>query len=105
MREWLVTITKKGQVTIPAEVRRHLGIERGSRVAFVMKGDQVWLVPKESAVEHTAKILRGNEPPLAAEELREVAEKAIAEEAAERMLDSTYSCHGGEERDHLEGSS
>ena len=33
------SVTSKGQVTIPKEVRRELGIRRGSRVAFrVSKG-------------------------------------------------------------------
>ncbi len=31
------TVTSKGQVTIPKEVRRALGIRQGSRVAFVAK--------------------------------------------------------------------
>jgi AbrB family looped-hinge helix DNA binding protein len=83
MRELLATITKKGQVTIPAEVRRHLGIKKGSKVAFVMNGDEVWLVTKGSVVEHTAEMMKGNGRPLAAEELREVAEEAVAEESVE----------------------
>lgn len=29
------TVTSKGQITIPAEVRRSLGLHTGSRVAFV----------------------------------------------------------------------
>ena len=31
------TVTSKGQVTIPKEVRRALGIRQGSRVAFTAK--------------------------------------------------------------------
>lgn len=33
------TITRKGQVTIPRELRRQLGIHPGSRVVFEVKGD------------------------------------------------------------------
>lgn len=32
-------VTSKGQVTIPKEVRRRLGIRQGSRIAFKLKGD------------------------------------------------------------------
>lgn len=32
------TVTVKGQVTIPMEVRRALGIRQGTRVAFTAKG-------------------------------------------------------------------
>ncbi len=28
------TVTSKGQVTLPKELRRHLGIQRGSRIRF-----------------------------------------------------------------------
>ena len=31
------TVTSKGQVTIPKEVRRALGIRQGSRIAFQLK--------------------------------------------------------------------
>ncbi len=32
------SVTSKGQVTIPKQVRRELGIRQGSRVAFSVKG-------------------------------------------------------------------
>ncbi len=44
-------LTSKGQVTIPAEVRRFLGLQPGDRVAFVVDGDEIRLVRKESRVE------------------------------------------------------
>lgn len=31
------TVTSKGQVTIPKEIRRELGIRQGSRVVFAVK--------------------------------------------------------------------
>ena len=34
-------VTSKGQVTIPQEVRRKLGIRKGSRMAFSVVGDHV----------------------------------------------------------------
>lgn len=36
MKEIVSTITSKGQVTIPAEVRRHLGIGQGDKLSFVI---------------------------------------------------------------------
>ena len=80
MREFLATITKKGQITIPAEVRRHLGIKRGDRLAFAMEGDQVRLVPRGSAVERTAGIFKSNRPPLTAKQEREEFKQGVAEE-------------------------
>lgn len=37
------TVTSKGQVTIPKEIRRQLGIRQGSRVAFASKNGKVEL--------------------------------------------------------------
>ena len=37
------TVTSKGQVTIPKEIRRALGIRQGSRVAFAQKDGKVEL--------------------------------------------------------------
>lgn len=37
------TVTSKGQVTIPKEIRRALGIRQGSRVAFAHEGGKVEL--------------------------------------------------------------
>ncbi len=36
MKEIISTLTSKGQVTIPAEVRKYLGIETNDKVAFVI---------------------------------------------------------------------
>ena len=42
-------ITRKGQVTIPKEIRNHLKAKEGERVVFVLRGDDVVL-----------KVVRGN---------------------------------------------
>jgi antitoxin PrlF len=34
-----VTVTSKGQVTLPVEARRKLGIRAGTRLEFIVKGD------------------------------------------------------------------
>ena len=39
MKEILSTITSKGQVTIPAEVRRHLKLGTRDKIAFVLEPD------------------------------------------------------------------
>jgi antitoxin PrlF len=84
MRELQTVVTRKGQVTVPAEIRRALGIKEGDRVAFVMEDDEVRLVARGSVVERTAGALRSSRPAEAAEELREAGERAIAEGAVER---------------------
>lgn len=81
MREISSTITSKGQVTIPIEIRRLLGLSTHDRVAFVVEGEKVELKRPTGVVARTAGALKGDEPPLSAEKLREAAEIAIAEEA------------------------
>ena len=41
MKEIVSTITSKGQVTIPVEVRRHLGLRRNDKLSFVIESDGV----------------------------------------------------------------
>ena len=36
MKEVVATVSSKGQVVIPVEVRKHLGIERGDKILFVL---------------------------------------------------------------------
>lgn len=85
MKELLSTVTTKGQVTIPVEIRRRLGVAAHDKVAFVLDDDQVRLVRRGSVVAQTAGIFKTSQPPLTAEELREAAERAIAEDVIERM--------------------
>ena len=42
------SVTSKGQVTIPKEVRQELGIRAGSRIAFSLVGDHVEMRVKSS---------------------------------------------------------
>jgi antitoxin PrlF len=44
-------ITSQGQVTIPAEVRRHLGLENGSRISFVIDEHGVRIEPVRFTLE------------------------------------------------------
>ncbi len=85
MKELLSAVTRKGQVTVPAEVRRTLGLKEGDKVAFVMDEDQVRLVPVGSVVDRTAGMFRTGRRPETAAELRDAAERAVAGQAVERM--------------------
>jgi bifunctional DNA-binding transcriptional regulator/antitoxin component of YhaV-PrlF toxin-antitoxin module len=68
-------------VTIPADIRRLLGVRPHDQVTFVVEGDQVRLTPATSVTEATAGMLRHGGRALApAEETRDV-EAAMADEA------------------------
>ena len=57
----LSIVQKKGQVTIPLDIRQKLGLKEGDRVAFVETGDGVLLSPQTSvdtsALEQVATLL------------------------------------------------
>jgi AbrB family looped-hinge helix DNA binding protein len=82
-------VTRKGQITLPAEMRRALGLSKGDRVSFTFEEGGIRVSPVRGWVKETAGILRSyatsaDGRPLTAEELREAAEIAIAEEADRR---------------------
>jgi AbrB family looped-hinge helix DNA binding protein len=89
MIESVSTITSKGQITIPAEVRRRLGLKQGDRVSFVLEDGHAIMKPKGSVTTATAGAFRGSGPVLSAEELREAAEYAIAEDVRERSKNAS----------------
>ncbi|RMF89557.1 MAG: AbrB/MazE/SpoVT family DNA-binding domain-containing protein [Nitrospinota bacterium] len=78
-------MTRKGQVTIPAPIRRALNLQEGDKVIWILEDDQIRLMRAGSVVEATAGLLKGTEPPASAERLREVGEQAMAEAAIERL--------------------
>ena len=43
-------VTRKGQVTIPAPIRKRLGLRQGDRVAFVDEDDRIVLKPVQNDV-------------------------------------------------------
>jgi AbrB family looped-hinge helix DNA binding protein len=42
----LTRVTRNGQITLPAAVRRAAGIEEGDLIAVTIEGDTITLVPK-----------------------------------------------------------
>jgi AbrB family looped-hinge helix DNA binding protein len=84
MREIVSRITRKGQVAIPAEVRRHLGVGAPDKVAFVLEDEgKVALRPAKL----TRQALRGIVPPLPGRESPDFEDQIqdAMEEEAERI--------------------
>lgn len=68
------SITVKGQVTIPADLRREFGLKPGDQVEFTRKGGKILIQRKENRVEAAfgmIKVIKGA--------TLEDMEKAIAE--------------------------
>ena len=75
------TVTSKGQITIPAQVRAVLGLEAGSRVEFVeIERGQFLMVAATDDVQSLKGMLRKPRSPVTVEQMNEV----IAERGAGR---------------------
>ncbi|HLZ69021.1 MAG TPA: type II toxin-antitoxin system PrlF family antitoxin [Dehalococcoidia bacterium] len=84
MREYQTAVTSKGQATVPSEVRRLLGLKPHDKLAFIVEDGGVRIERARSVVERTAGLLRSDGPPLSAEGLRDLAERAIADDVRDR---------------------
>ena len=75
MKEIISTITSKGQVTIPAEVRNYLGLKTNDKVAFVIDAEgQVQLrVPRYPTVASLRGAAGSLSKPLSWQEMRKIA--------------------------------
>ena len=85
MHETVTPVTCKGQITLPAAIRKALEITRGDKVVLSLEVDEVRLERTESVIAQTAGSLRSEQPGLSADEERQAAEEAIAQESVQRM--------------------
>lgn len=51
----LAKVTSKGQITIPIEIRRKLGIKEGSKVLFLEEGGRIYLANSSMEALHEAQ--------------------------------------------------
>ena len=84
MKEILSVVTRKGQITLPAEIRRSLGIKEGDKVALsIDEADEgrVIVKPVRSVAALTFGAVRPRKQPEDFEELRARFEEAVVQEA------------------------
>lgn len=73
VREYAVTLSSKGQLTLPAELRRELDLERGVRLRLILRDDGTLEVakPRFSRVADLAGLGQQRHVPLDPAEMRE----------------------------------
>ena len=74
------TVTTKGQVTIPAEIRARLGIKPRDKVAFELNGDTATLRKAGSRILAVYGSIKSKGKPKDWRELREEFEQGVADE-------------------------
>jgi antitoxin PrlF len=82
MREITATISKRGQITIPVEVQRLLGVGPRQRVTFAIDDGKVRLIPAHYSLESVL----GSVPPLSEHDDIEHLIREAKEERAERLV-------------------
>ena len=85
MREYLATVTSKGQITLPVAVRRSLGIDPGDLVTFVIDEETG---ARMRRVEETVASVRGSIPTpsgLVSDDFDDLIEEAMSDHADEFM--------------------
>lgn len=83
MRQYHMTLTERGQVTLPVEIRRKLDVKPKEKVTFEIDGNNIRIVPSE----FTIKSVRGSVPALTQRRsLKEVFDIA-SEEHTRHILD------------------
>jgi antitoxin PrlF len=85
MSEYVMTMTQRSQVTVPAEVRRVLGLKPRDRVAFEIKGAEVRLRPAEFTLETAFGSVEPLNRPEDFEEISRLAKEEHVERAVRKM--------------------
>ncbi len=87
MKEFFTIMTRKGQITVPAEIRKTLHLKQGDRVGLSVRKTgkdkiQVTLRPVQSVAEMTFGSVTPRKRPEDFHELRQMFEEEMAEEEA-----------------------
>jgi AbrB family looped-hinge helix DNA binding protein len=85
IEEYIRTVTTKGQVTIPAEIRRLLEVEPGDKVVFRVREDTVELQLSTMTLEDTFGAVTPRKRPEDFAELREIAVEEHAQKVVAEM--------------------
>ena len=78
-----VKVGRRGQITLPSEIRRKFGLNEGDHIAIVTQGDQVILRP----LTRTLLDLRGSVPVSAPQDFSAVRQQVIKERASKAAGD------------------
>lgn len=82
MKEIVTTMTQRGQVTVPAEVRRLLGLRPRDKVAFTIDEGAVRLVPVQFTLESAYRSVPPLPRPVSDKEMARLAKEERARRAA-----------------------
>ncbi len=85
MTEITTTITRRGQVTVPAQVRRMLGVKAKDKVTFTIEGKKVHLAPAAFTLESAYGSVKASKSPEDFKAIIHAAKDAKAEEMVKKL--------------------
>lgn len=85
VRRYTSTITQRGQVTLPAEVRRQLGVKPRDVVEFAIEDGEVTVRPVEFTARTARRSIKPLSPPIDIDEQVKIAKEERAERFANEM--------------------
>ena len=83
----LSSVSPKGQITIPLEFRRRLGIETKDRVVFNIEGDSLRITTLRSMLAASYQSVPALDPPRTWEEVTAIAHEEHAQELVRKWRD------------------
>lgn len=86
VREHVTTLTQRGQVTVPAEIRKLLGLKPRDKVAFTVENGEVRIKPVEFTVEFAYRSVKRRHPDLGIDETIELAKEEWVDEMVEKAV-------------------
>lgn len=82
---WIVTVSSKGQLTIPKPLREALKLKAGAKVFFSLREGRVEMKPVSEGILQWQGVLRAEGQATPWEEVRDQVRQAIAEESVREM--------------------
>ena len=79
-----VSITSQGQISIPAKIRRELGLEKRKKALVSVENGKMVVEPVQDFLELRGAI-KTNKKPLSSHEIHEFVAQAVADEYAKKM--------------------
>ncbi len=85
MKEMTTTVTQRGQVTIPAEVRRILGVKPRDKVSFTVEDNHVHLARASFTLESAYGSVKPSHRPEDFKKISRAVKEAKAEDTLRKM--------------------
>ena len=78
-------VGRRGQITLPSRIRRHIGLKEGDHIALLLENDRIIIHP----ITQTLLDLRGSVPVESAQDFESVRRQALDARASRNAQDES----------------